>query len=124
VNVDPRDIDILTDKKGAYEIAELLREYEIQPVTFSRSEPFASHFGKFNIKGAHIEIMGDLEILTDGTWINVTADRLRSKHKCKIRDVEVPVSSLEKQLEFYKKSSRKKDAGTAEAIRTTLQKKA
>lgn len=124
VNVDPKDVDILTDKKGAYEIAEVLREYEIQPVFFSRSELFASHFGKFNIRGIHIEIMEDLEILTDGSWINVTADRLQSRHICKIGDIEIPVSSLEKQLEFYKKSSRKKDVRTAEAIRTTLQKKA
>jgi predicted nucleotidyltransferase len=123
VNVDPKDIDILTDKRGAYEIAILLKEYEIQPVTFSRSELFASHFGKFNIQGVPVEIMGDLEILTDGSWVNVTADRLQSKHKCKIGDVEVPVSSLEKQLEFYKKSSRKKDAGTAEEIRRALQEK-
>jgi hypothetical protein len=123
VDMDPEDIDILADKKGAYEIAELLREYEIQPVIFSRSELFASHFGKFNIQGVHVEIMGDLEILTDGSWINVTADRLQSKHICKIGEVEVPVSSLEKQFEFYKKSSRKKDVITAEAIRRTLQKK-
>jgi predicted nucleotidyltransferase len=123
VKVDPKDIDILTDKKGAYKVAELLREYEIQPVTFSRSELFASHFGKFNIQGVQVEIMGDLEILTHGSWINMTADRLQSKHKCKIGDVEVPVSSLEKQFEFYKKSSRKKDTATAEAIRTTLQKR-
>lgn len=124
VKVYPKDVDVLTGKDEAYEIAELLREYEVYPVSFKRSELFASHFGKFNVGGVLVEVMGDLETFIDGRWTNVTADRLRLKRLCRVGDLEVPVSSLEQQLESYEKLNRKKDARTIEAIRDALRKQA
>lgn len=120
VSVEPDDIDVLTDKEGAYKVGELLGKYEVDPVSFKRSELFASHFGKFKVQGVSVEVMGDLEVFVDDSWTNVTEDRLRSKRLRRVGDLEIPVSPLEKQLEDYEKLNRKKDIETIKAIRTAL----
>ena len=44
VDVSPKDIDILTDKDGAFEINKLLKEYEVKSVQFKTSDLFESFF--------------------------------------------------------------------------------
>ncbi len=61
VSIEVHDIDLLTDKEGAYEIGRRLHEFIVQPVVFSENERFASHFGRFLIDGVEIEVMGDLQ---------------------------------------------------------------
>lgn len=61
VKINQKDIDILTDKKGAYQINKLLKNYKVKPVKFGRSEIFESYLGEFEIKNVKIEIMGDLK---------------------------------------------------------------
>jgi hypothetical protein len=46
VNITPLDIDILTDKNGAYEINELLKSYEVQPVEYRQLRRLRSYLGE------------------------------------------------------------------------------
>ena len=57
VDVKPNDIDILTDKEGAYAIGEALKEYVIEEVHIKESETMKSHYGKFNINDVEVEIL-------------------------------------------------------------------
>lgn len=101
INVTPHDIDILTDKKGAYSINELLRDYEIKKVEYRESENLASYFGEFRIEGVKVEVMGDLRIKhPDGTWYVKLVTR--SARNAKIGEMEIPLQPLEKELEGYK----------------------
>ncbi len=52
VAIEAHDIDLLTDKEGAYEIGRRPREFIVQPVVFSENERFASHLGRFIIKAS------------------------------------------------------------------------
>ncbi len=102
VDIRPNDLDILTDKDGAYEIGRLFREFEIQPVKYSESEEFASHIGKFNIENISVEVMGDLKIKHNSKWKN---DFVRCSKNMFFIDYEgfrIPVSSLKIQVENYK----------------------
>jgi len=63
------DIDILTDKETALDCNDLLAEYLIEEVNYKESEKFKSYFGKFEIEGISVEIMGEWQIKdTRGVW--------------------------------------------------------
>ncbi|GAH69016.1 unnamed protein product, partial [marine sediment metagenome] len=49
MDVDVHDIDIQTDKPGAYEIERRFSEYVVRNVAFSSSEKIRSHFGQLSI---------------------------------------------------------------------------
>jgi hypothetical protein len=71
VPAEPNDIDIQTDKRGAYEIERHFSEFMTKRVTLSSTEKIRSHFGKLMIDGIKIEIMGDIQKrLEDGSWEN------------------------------------------------------
>ena len=66
---EPHDIDIQTDKQGAYEIERRFSSQVSRKVTFSSTERMRSHFGALLIEGIVVEIMGDIQKrLEDGTW--------------------------------------------------------
>ena len=69
MDVQAHDIDIQTDEASAYKLGTLLKEYTTEPVRFWGTEKMRSHFGRFQIGGAEVEIMGDIEKrLPAGGW--------------------------------------------------------
>ncbi|MBN2548229.1 MAG: hypothetical protein JXB15_03660, partial [Anaerolineales bacterium] len=61
VPVEVHDIDIQTNKNGAYEIERLLRKFGVTPVRYVESERIRSYLGKLEIEGIAVEIMGDIQ---------------------------------------------------------------
>ena len=119
VPVDVHDIDIQTDKDGAYEIESRFPEYVITPVRYKISERIRSHLGALEIDGIKVEIMGDIQKrLEDLTWEEpVKVDH----YKCwsEIDGMKIPVLSLEYEYQAYLKLGRKEKA---EMLRNWLQK--
>jgi hypothetical protein len=68
IDVEPADVDILTDTEGAYRIQELLAEYAVKPVAYGETNRYRSHFGRFSVGGTEIDVMGDLKVYRNGTW--------------------------------------------------------
>lgn len=69
MDVTAHDIDIQTDKASAYKLGALLKEYCTEPVRFCGTEKMRSHFGRFQVGGAEVEVMGDIEKrLPQGDW--------------------------------------------------------
>ncbi len=63
------DVDIQTDRDGAYAIERRLAVDMIRPVRFSEAGCIRSHFGVFQLGGVTVEIMGDIEKKDqDGRW--------------------------------------------------------
>lgn len=70
MDVSVHDVDIQTDSPGAYEIEQRLQEFVVDPVRFKTSPRIRSHFGRLEIAGIRVEIMGDIEKWTpSGMWI-------------------------------------------------------
>ncbi len=114
----PHDIDLQTDKAGAYEIERLLSEYVTRNVAFSSAENIRSHFGALTIDGIKVEIMGDIsKRLGDGIW-EKPVDLERYKQFVKVEDMRVPVLSLEYEYQAYVKLGRIKKA---QMLRKVLQ---
>lgn len=119
VNIRPKDIDILTDKAGALKCNELLKDFCLEPIKWSKTDTFASYFGKFRIKNLLVEIMGDLEIKDQNTWRKIES-RLKAVRSVQINDIRVPVSPLKEQLESYQKLNREKDRLRVQLIKEKL----
>ena len=119
VNVSPNDIDILTDKEGAFEINRIFKDYEVKPVRFRRSRFFQSYFGEFEIEGVKVEVMGDLKELVKGEWRSLSW-RLSTSRIIEVEGIKLPVSPLEDQLKSYQALRRKKNSSKIQRIREAL----
>ncbi len=105
VPVTVHDIDIQTDKSGAYKIENLLSEFVVSKVTLSSTEKIRSHFGKLMINGIKVEIMGDLQKRReDGSWEAV--DLSKYKRVVEIQGMKIPVLSLEYEYQAYMRLGR------------------
>lgn len=102
VNVEIHDIDLQTDKRGAYEIEKCLKEYIVKPVRFSEPGRIRSHYGAFEINGVTVEVMGALQKrLEDGKWeepVNIEDH----KHWIIVDEIKVPVLSLAYEYQAYR----------------------
>jgi predicted nucleotidyltransferase len=119
IDTDLDDVDLLTDEHGAFKISALLKEFEVKPVSFSRTDPFESFYGIYDIEGTKVDVMGDLRVRLHGTWVSLS-DRLKSPSFVQIDTMNIPVSSLHDQLLFYEKLGREKDRERILKIREVL----
>jgi hypothetical protein len=102
----PHDIDIQTDKAGAYEIERRFASSVTRKVMFSSTERIRSHFGALQIDGITVELMGDLQKrLPDGRWED-PVDLDRHRRFVAFEEMDVPVLSLEYEAQAYRKLGR------------------
>jgi len=119
MDVKVHDIDIQTNKNGAYDLETTFLEYQVNPVSFVQSERIRSYLGILEIDGIKIEIMGDIQKLLDD---NIWEEPVKvENHRCwvEIFEMRVPVLSLEYEYQAYLKLGRNEKA---EMIRKWLQK--
>jgi hypothetical protein len=101
VPVGVRDIDLATDRTGAYRIEQLFAAEVIRPVQFSSAETIQSHYGAFELEGYTFEIMGDVQYRrADGNWDD-PLDFTPHKHYLQIEEMKLPVLTLEYEYESY-----------------------
>jgi len=106
VPVEPNDIDIQTDKRGAYEIEYHLSEFVTKRVKFSSTERIRSYFGELKIDGIKVEIMGDIQKRNkDESWENPVSLE-HHKRVVEVEGMKVPVLSLEYEYQAYLKLGR------------------
>ena len=89
VSVEPHDIDIQTDKEGAYEIEHFFSEFIVEPVRFKESERIRSHFGALMIEGVKVEIMGEIQKKINDEW-EPPVDITKYKRLCKLKGWKFP----------------------------------
>jgi predicted nucleotidyltransferase len=109
VDVEPHDIDLLTDYQGALRINAILKEYEKKKVTYSETEKVSSFYGVFEIQGVKVEVMGDYREKQGTKWVDLSK-RLVDPKIVEVDGMRIPVSSLEDHLVSYRRLGRPKDA--------------
>ena len=92
-----QDIDLVGDKEMALAANKILAEYLVEAVDYKESEKFRSYFGKFEIEGVRVEIMGEWEIKDKkGVWQGpYTGDRCQV---IVIGGKEIKVTTIEEEL--------------------------
>jgi len=119
VDIEPKDIDILSNKDDALKTNILLKNFEISPVKFMRSERFKSYRGTFQVNGIDIDIIGDFRVLIDNSWFSLS-ERLFTRKFIEVENITLPVSPLQDQLTMYKKLQRKTDIRKIQKIEEKL----
>jgi len=99
------DIDIVGNEEAALACNDLLAKYLVEEVTFKESAKFKSYFGKFEVEGIPVEIMGEWQIKdTKGEWSEPFNS---SGRKLLLLDgKEVYVTSVEEELIVFAKMGR------------------
>jgi len=117
--VEVHDIDIQTDRDGAYEIEHCFAEFVIEPVRYSETERIRSYLGVLEIDGVKVEIMGDIQKrLGNRSWEEpVKVERYR--RWVEVDGMQIPVLSLEYEYQAYLRLGRAKKA---EILRSWLEK--
>ena len=105
IEINPKDIDVLTDSKEITKIKSVLKEYEKKLFSYGEKGLFKSYLAEYKINKIKVEIMADFEVKRKNKWISLS-DRLNNLNIIKLNGVEIPVSSLDEQLKGYKKLGR------------------
>ena len=112
------DIDIQTDRQGAFEIESRLSATIVEPVRYLVSERIRSYLGRLQMDGIQVEIMGDIaKLLDDQTW-EASIKVAQHRRWLAIDGLRVPVLSLAYEYEAYLKLGR---IEKADMIRQFLQ---
>lgn len=124
VPVEVHDIDLQTNKEGAYEIERLLLDYVVKPVRYLESERIRSHLGTLAIDGIRVEIMGDIQkrLEEEPGSAPVWEEPVKVEdHRqwMEIEGMQVPVLSLEYEVQAYLRLGRTEKA---EMLRAWLKK--
>lgn len=101
IEIEPNDIDILTDEKGAYEIEKLFSKYSTRKVVYCSNGKVTSHFGALGIAGVKAEVVGDYTLNKDMQLILDVKDRIMVNFE----NMEIPCVSLEEELVAYGKNN-------------------
>ena len=110
VPAQPNDIDIQTDKAGAYEIERRFSDVVIRKAEFSATERIKSHFGALQVDGIEVEIMGDIQKKgADSVWEEIV-NPAHYRQMVEIEGLLVPVLSLEYECQAYLKFGRVEQA--------------
>ncbi len=114
VPVAVRDIDIQTDREGAYRIAALFAASVTLPVAWRADERIRSHFGRLTLDGMAVEIMGAVQKrLADGAWED-PVDIARYRQFVAFEGLRVPVLSLAYECQAYRRLGRLEKAALLE----------
>lgn len=121
VPITPNDIDLQSDKAGAYAIEQHFSEFVVRQVAFLQSGKICSHFGVLMIDGINVEIMGDIQKrLESGEW-EKPVDLTLYKHTIAFEGMQIPVLTLEYEYSAYMKLERFE---RAHMLVNTIQRKA
>jgi hypothetical protein len=103
ININPADIDIISDKFGVLEIVKLFSNHvEVYP-KYTTADNITSYYAKLNIKNVYVDLFADIK--------NKFGDHLKNIHSqwrnniCIIttKDTFIPVLSLKYEIEIYRK---------------------
>jgi len=118
VPVTVHDIDLQTDKQGAYAIERTFSGFSARKVVYSPKERIRSYYGALEVEGVEVEIMGDLQKrLESGAW-EEPVDIEGWKRWVSVDDLLVPVMDLGYEHEAYLRMGR---VERAELLRSWLE---
>lgn len=102
---EPDDIDVQTDRAGAHALEARLDAGWIEPIHWRVGDRVRSWFGRFELEGVQVEVMGDLERRVAGEWIG-PIDVTEHRRTVTWRGRHVPVLELAYEARAYEQLGR------------------
>jgi hypothetical protein len=107
LDIQPEDIDILTDTTGHKKIDLILDEFKM---TLPQKSSYESVISNFLIEGRPVEVISNFKVKSAKDNHCYLADRLiEYSHNIELFDVEIPCLTLSKSIELYTWMGREKD---------------
>lgn len=98
VSTPVNDIDIETNRLGAYRFQDIYSSYATQRIGLRQSESYRSYFGGYIIDGVKVEVMGDFFRMEGSDWVPTFTC---TKTKIKLNGVPIVCSWLEEETLAY-----------------------
>lgn len=98
-NYYPKDIDIITTKKGANEIKDIVESTNGSSIPLTRSQSVKSHYYSFEKYNVSIEIMGDPQNFVVGEWKKNTT-WMQAIQEVECFDMKLNVTSLDYEIDI------------------------
>ena len=99
LDIETKDIDILTDTPTAFLMHEALRDWIVTPMSESSNAIFSSAFGQYLIGTVPIEIAGDLKIQREVEYhLSIDSFVIKSSKQISVGSAIVNVEPLEESL--------------------------
>jgi hypothetical protein len=98
-----KDLDLEMSAEDAYRFQKFYQSYVIQPVRLSENERYRSHFGKFEIEGVKLDVMGELQRREGEKWVPTWT---RTLDLVDLGGTPVRVSWLEEETLCYMRRGR------------------
>lgn len=105
LDLKPDDIDVQTDRAGAHAIEGCLETGRIEPVHWRLGDRIRSWFGRFELEGVQVEVMGDIERRVDGEWLG-PIDVMNHRLTIPWRGYHIPVLELAYEARAYEQLGR------------------
>ncbi|HEU5141113.1 MAG TPA: hypothetical protein VFT51_14150 [Bacillales bacterium] len=110
----PNDIDIQTDRNGAFAIEELFKPNMTRPVRFSEARRIRSYFGEFYLNDVKVEIMGDIQKRQNVEKWEAPISLPEIIVEVPYHGLNVPVLPLDYEIQSYRNMGRQKRADQLE----------
>jgi hypothetical protein len=105
VDVKANDIDIVTDKKCAEQLDQLLSKYRTKALEYSSTSQYRSHYAHYLINGVKIDVMGDFQYMKkDGLWSDLRHNGIT--HEIEFKGMNLTLFILEEELKEYEELGR------------------
>ncbi len=107
--VEVHDIDLQSDREGAYQVEAALSEFVTEPLHDARSEKIWPDLGRLKVLGVSVDLMGGVRKRSETGWgepVNLT----HVKHYVKMGDDWLPVLSIAYEAEAYARMGRAEKA--------------
>ncbi|CAM5354352.1 hypothetical protein [Rhodanobacter lindaniclasticus] len=108
------DVDVLTSRADAETLMNVWSSRHEPAFTPPDGHRFRSHFARFRFPGAPVEVMGALELHTEGRWQLVVPGKLMLAG---VNGLAVPVPCLDDQIRLLESFGREKDLRRVAALR-------
>ena len=116
MDLEINDIDLQSDREGAYEIQNLFPEYVTERVQLLERDITRSHFGRMDIMGVRVELMGDMAHRDAGQGWGDPPDLSCLIHWVEFEDMKLPVMDLEHEYTAYQRLGRPEKAAKIRAF--------
>ena len=116
-DVEPGDVDVMTDAAGVRRMAEAFADAVVRPIRppeRAENGNIRSYFGALELGGTEVELMGDVEHRVDGAWVPA-ADVGTHREFLTVDGREVPVMPLDHERRAYRAIGRDERVALLEA---------
>ncbi len=116
VDVTPSDIDIVTDLETISRIDQRLERFRIRAPRYSEGSGFRSTHAIYRVNGVKVDVMANIQFKSPYGWMS---PRPYHVHHVESAGIQIPVLSLEDEVDAYQKMGRKEKAEKIIAFSTS-----